>query len=121
MLVNDIDEFTKEQEKMCSELAEVEFVRYDDYDPYCNLCSGLLELRINGESWLFSDTAGEVNVYPGFFCPTVCWANADLEGKKHTEWEVDISLLPEELRPFAKIIDEVVNANMPDCICRGCD
>lgn len=120
MLVNDFEELTSEMEMPYSKPADVKLLRYEGYDKYCNLCSGILQLEINGKEWIFGRTDEKEGVYPPFFCPTVCFAE-DYNGEKQTAWETDIAILPEELRCFAKAIDEVINANMPKDICRGCD
>lgn len=121
MLVNDIEEITVEMETPYSKPADVKYICYDGYDKDCTFCMGVLELLINGEHWKFSKTKKDDNVYPSFFAPTVCYANGGIEEKKHTGWETDISAMPEELRCFAKIIDEVINSNMPNYVCCGCD
>lgn len=123
MLINDLEELTDEDIKTnYSAEVTVEFVRYYDYDRYCSLCHGILELNINNNIISFgSNNQGHLVNFPSFFSPTVCFANADIDKKVGTSWETDISLLPPELKPFAKKIDEVINQNMPTHICRGCD
>lgn len=121
MLVNDTEEIDKEMEAPYAKPADVKFIRYSGYDKYCSLCFGILELQINGEKWLFSDANREDGCMPSFFAPTTCYANGNIIEEKHTAWETDISSLPEELRCFSKTIDEVINVNMPDYICHGCD
>ena len=120
MLVNDLDEITKEQiiDKY-SEEADIEFRRYYDYDEYCSMCNGILELNINGKIYSFGSS--KTADFESFFCPTVCFANGNYERGSCTSWETDVSVLPDEFKPFAKVIDEIINKNMPTNICRGCD
>lgn len=120
MLMNDVDEITTEQIiNEYSAKANIEFIRYYDYDEYCSLCDGILELNINGKKFSFSSR--KTSDFKDFFYPTICFANADYEQCSHTSWVTDISELPDELKPFATAIDETINQNMPTNICRGCD
>lgn len=102
-----------------SEDADIKFIRYYNFDEYCNLCHGILELSINGRKASFGSES--TTDFPSFFYPTVCFADADCERASHTSWETDVCLLPDELKPFAKMIDNIINQNMPNNICRGCD
>lgn len=119
MLVNDSKKITKEEIlSSYSEKADIKFLRYYNYDKYCSLCEGILELSINGEKVSFGPKNAD---FSQFFTPTVCWANPDYERTSQTDWETDVSELPDKYKCFAKIIDEVINKNIPKNICRGCD
>lgn len=121
MLVNDYDEISDEQilSRYSADIS-VEFIRYYNYDRYCKLCFGVLELDIDNKRVTFGPSYESCD-YPSFFSPTICFANADVDRNASTTWETDVALLPEELRPYAKKIDMVINENMPTSICRGCD
>ena len=120
MLVNDLDEVTTEEIiNEYSDTANIEFLRYYDYDEYCSLCNGILELNINGKKYSFSSR--KPSDFKDFFYPTVCFANGGYERSSCTSWYTDVSELPDTLKPFAKRIDEVINKNMPTYICKGCD
>lgn len=120
VLVNDLDKITEEQiTNEYSDTANIEFLRYYDYDEYCLLCNGILELSINGQKYSFSSR--RTSDLKNFFYPTVCFANGDYKRSSYTSWYTDVNELPDELKPFAKAIDEVININMPTTICRGCD
>lgn len=119
MLVNDINRVTDEEIiSKYSKEGDVEFLGYYNYDEKCSLCAGILELNINDQKYSF-DSSDKAD-YKYFFYPTACFANGINEHASYTSWETDISELPDELKPFAKRIDEVINANMPINICMGC-
>lgn len=120
MLVNDIEEIKEDELARYSQKANIEFVRYYNYDKYCSLCFGILELKIDGNITIFGPKGSGANC-EGFFTPTVCYAGGDIESNSHTLWSTDVTLLPEKYKPFAKEIDTVINQNMPNNICRGCD
>lgn len=94
--------------------AEIIFIGYTGCDYSATLCMGELELDINGKRYRFNRRE--------LFCtPRVCWANSDCENKMSTCWDTEVTELPEELRCYAKQIDEIINERLPNNICRGCD
>ena len=75
MLVNDLDEVTAEEiVNKYSQAANIKFLRYYDYDKYCSLCNGILELNINGKKYSFSSR--KTSHFKDFFYPIICFAKA---------------------------------------------
>ncbi|MEZ3438640.1 MAG: hypothetical protein K1W18_07150 [Oscillospiraceae bacterium] len=86
----------------------VKFISYTG--KYPNLCSGVLTLENDGNYEAFWSSGGGCGFYNDY-------ANAYVDSGA---WEIDVSALPEELRPFAAEIDEVFNDNVPQGCCGGC-
>jgi hypothetical protein len=91
----------------------VEFVSYDGKYP-C-LCFGKLELKVDGEVWIFSNLA--VDHSPFWHSGGTCNYRV---GTTQDEWIIDRDELPEELKIYAEEIDEVFNTNVPYGCCGGC-
>lgn len=87
----------------------VKFVSYNG--KYPNLCSGTLVLEVDGKKRELSHvlcSGGSVGCFDGN------WNNAYVtEGS----WSVD---LPEDLEPYRKEIEELVNSEVPQGCCGGC-
>ena len=86
----------------------VEFVSYDG--EYPNLCSGQLVLRINGQ----------VRVFPPYCLRSGGTVGFDNDWNAYVRtgsWSI---VLPEDLEPLRKEIEEVINENIPHGCCGGC-
>lgn len=122
MLETIYEEITEEDiEKQYSETTDIEFVSYSDYDAKCNLCNGILTLKIKGTDVTF----GRYAMFKDFFSPGECWFN---EGERkqgitlNTKgWDICVDYLPEEYQPYAKQIHDLLNAHMPKDYCYGCE
>ena len=91
----------------------VEFVSYSGKYP-C-LCMGILVLKVDGETWRFSDVATDNSPFwhSGGTCNYYIGTTQD-------EWIIERDELPEELKKYTEEIDEVFNTNVPYGCCGGC-
>lgn len=101
----------------------VKFISYDG--AYPNLCSGILELEIDGDRYAFGDLwhSDGRKLYPSFWATggNCGFRNAYSDSYVNTgEWEIYVSNLPESIRKYAAEIDEVFNANVSWGCCGGC-
>lgn len=105
--------------------AHVGFVSYTGKWP--SLCHGILTLDICGCHVTFGDQDefspklpdGRTPAHPKF------WSTGGTCGTypdpiEHDEWQVDVSLLPEQYRDYAEEIDAVLNASVEHGCCGGC-
>ena len=95
------------------------FVSYTGKSP--NLCMGILTLSINGinktfgmddncdydKFWFSGGSTGFRNGYSDSYI-------------KKGEWYIDEYRLPDELRPFATLLIDLFNDNVPNGCCGGC-
>lgn len=99
-------------------MKHVEFVSYNGEFP--NLCAGILTLNIDGETVTFGRRHNPAKqMFDRFWCSGgYCnwWTNEVAEG----EWCVCVDELPEQYRPYADEIRELMNANIPHGCCGGC-
>ncbi|MCX4355904.1 MAG: hypothetical protein OSJ43_06720 [Oscillospiraceae bacterium] len=105
----------------------VKFVSYTG--KYPNLCRGVLILEIDGVPYGFGHDYSKYGSwktdgnYDSFWTPGGgCGFNEDYSESyvSSAPWEIDVSSLPEKLRPFAAEIDMVFNDNVPHGCCGGC-
>lgn len=96
----------------------VEFISYTG--KYPNLCSGILTLKIDGEEHRFGYDYGQHE--PFWTSGGECWFTGDYENAHVSEgpWVIDVSRLPDKLKPYASEIDEVFNSSVPYGCCGGC-
>ena len=100
----------------------VKFISYTGRYP--SLCMGILTLEINGKQYQFGDTYPRTEkMFPRF------WATGGYCGFennyvdsyiKKDEWQIDYEQLPEQLRQYAREINEIFNLNVPYGCCGGC-
>ena len=87
-------------------IADIEFVEYTGGYPI--LCHGILTLRINGEEKTFGYQNG--CDYDSFWSSgggiTEDWCT------KEGEWNIYEDMLPEHLREYVDIIDDLFNENV---------
>ena len=95
------------------------FVSYTGKSP--NLCMGILTLSINGinktfgmydgcdydKFWFSGGSTGFRNGYSDSYI-------------KKGDWGIDEYRLPDELRPFATLLINLFNDNVPNGCCGGC-
>jgi hypothetical protein len=85
----------------------VKFISYDG--EYPNLCSGTLVLEVDGKKWELSHalcSGGNA------------WFDKDRNSiLAYGPWSVD---LPEDLEPYQKEIEQLVNDKVPHGCCGGC-
>ena len=95
------------------------FVNYTG--KYPNLCRGILTLSINGinrtfgmyddcdydKFWFSGGSTGFRNGYSDSYI-------------KKGDWGIDEYRLPDELRPFATLLIDLFNDNVPKGCCGGC-
>lgn len=92
----------------------IKFVSYTG--KYPNLCSGVLTLKIDGETVTF----GRLRcMYPEFW-HSGGWSNYESDTVKRGRWIIDETLLPEKFRKYAEKIDAVFNENVEYGCCGGC-
>lgn len=96
----------------------VKFISYTGKWP--SLCRGILTLRIDGVEHRFGYSCGQHE--PFWTSGGECWFTGNYEDAHVSEgpWQIDVSRLLEELKPFATEIDEVFNSNVPHGCCGGC-
>lgn len=96
---------------------------------YPNLCSGVLTLEIDGATYCFGHDYSKYRSwendgnYEAFWSSGGCCGfrnNYSEEYVNSGAWVIDVSALPEELRPLATEIDKVFNDNVPQGCCDGC-
>lgn len=95
-----------------NEEKHVTFVSYDGSFP--NLCSGCLVLLIDGVEYKF----GMFCRYPKFWA-SGGWFDEDYDPHEG-EWVIFEASLPEEIRKYAREIEDVFNANVEYGCCGGC-
>ena len=108
----------------------VEFVSYTGQYP-C-LCSGVLTLKINGETVKFghknnaydfkTNTYNDGN-YDKFWESGGSCGFSHGYSKSHVkqdEWIIDVEKIPEQYRKYAAMIDDVFNDNVDYGCCGGC-
>jgi len=109
------------REKQNKKIGHVEFVSYTG--KYPNLCSGVLTLKIDGETVTFGNSFSNKVDYPEF------WATGGSCGfyndysdiyVNHEEWLINESELPTEYKVYAAEIEKVFNENVPHGCCGGC-
>lgn len=110
-----------------NEPQHVKFVSYTG--KYPNLCSGVLTLEIDGETYRFGHDYGwgndwetDGNYEPFWSSGGSCgFSNNYEDSYRHSgEWIINASSLPEKLRPLSAEIDAVFNDNVPQGCCGGC-
>lgn len=107
-------------------MSNIEFVSYDG--SYPNLCSGILTVKINGNTTTFgydwSNDCIKPN-YPPFWKSGGCasfdknWNSCVSEG----DWELDIDnghSFPKDILAVLPDIIKVMNENVPHGCCGGC-
>ena len=104
----------------CCHEERVKFVSYSGRYPA--LCRGILKLEIGGFVYSFG-WGEECNFRPfirsGGYART---QNDPLDKAEITKgpWIVEAELLPQEFKPYANEIAEVINRNIPQGCCGGC-
>ena len=97
-----------------NKIGGIEFVGYTGRYPV--LCFGILTLRINGEEKTFGYQNG--CDYDSFWSSgggiTEDWC------AYQGEWDIYEQDLPEHLREYVDIIDDLFNENVPYGCCGGC-
>lgn len=95
-------------------ICNIRFVEYTGRYP--NLCSGTLTLSISGKETTFGYCDG--CDYPPF------WSSGGGISEDwcayQGEWNIYEEDLPEDLREYADIIDDLFNAHVPYGCCGGC-
>ena len=97
-----------------NKIGGIEFVSYDGRYPA--LCYGILTLRINNKEVKFGYKGG-CN-YPPFWS-----SGGGINGDwcaYQGEWNIYEDMLPEHLREYVDIIDDLFNENVPYGCCGGC-
>lgn len=96
----------------------VEFVSYTG--KYPNLCSGTLILKIDGEEHRFGYNSGQHERF--WISGGECYFTGGYSEAHVSEdsWVIDVSRLPENLKPYAAEIDKVFNSNVEHGCCGGC-
>lgn len=89
---------------------KIEFVSYDGGFP-C-LCSGILTLKIDGRAVKFGGNYGKQ------FWESGGYLDENYE-PVDGDWIINERDLPKELRPYAGIIEEIFNENVPCGCCGG--
>ena len=97
---------------------DISFISYDGVYP--NLCSGVLVLKVNGEERKFGYSEGMSKPFwcsggRGYF--SFDWSEAHIY---QGDWTVDEYELPDDLRPYAKEIVDIINENIEHGCCGGC-
>lgn len=96
----------------------VKFISYTG--EYPNLCDGELTLEIDGVEHRFGHSSGQ---YRNFWCSGgECGFNGDYDNPYTCSgaWEIEESMLPEELKHYAAEIAEVFNDNVEYGCCGHC-
>lgn len=101
----------------------VKFISYDGHYP--NLCSGTLELEVNGKRYRFGSQpwGRKTELFKTFWhSGGRCGfhGNYDSPYTERNEWEIEEGNLPEELKAYSAEIDRVFNDNVPYGCCGGC-
>ena len=106
---------------------DIKFISYDGSWP--NLCSGTLELLIDGTKWVFDRyykapwTDEDGNIHSSKFWISGGCAGVDSDCREYCEsgpWELDESEIPEQLADCSDELIEVFNDNVPWGCCGGC-
>ena len=106
---------------------KVKFISYTGRYP--TLCSGILTLEINGKQYKFGHDYSKFESWKTDGNYNKFWSSGGSCGfrngysesyVKEGEWEIDVALLPEELREYANEIDEAFNGNVRYGCCGGC-
>ena len=100
----------------------VKFISYTG--KYPSLCMGILTLEIDGKQYQFGNVwPQKEEIFPRF------WLTGGDCGFKNNytqsyvnegEWQIDYTEIPEQLRKYAREIDEIFNLNVPYGCCGGC-
>lgn len=90
---------------------DIEFISYNGAYP-C-LCCGTLVIKVNGKEYTFDEDSFWVS-------GGSCYYSNEEEEVTTAPWIVLESELPEELKPYASEIEEVINENILYGCCGGC-
>ena len=91
----------------------IQFVSYDGSFP--NLCSGILELQIEGRVVTFGNR-NNCDYQAFWFSSGGCDNYEPFEG----DWCVVEKMLPDFLKPYSDVLAEILNENIPKGCCGGC-
>lgn len=101
--------------------SNVQFISYTG--KYPNLCSGTLTLQIENKIYTFGNSCNEKADFEKFWRSGGSCGftnNYTNEYVNTNEWIIDVSLLPEQFRKYATIIDILFNNNVRHGCCGGC-
>lgn len=105
---------------------DIKFISYDG--EYPNLCSGTLVLEIDGNRRTFGSTGGGLfgeglhSDNPRFWTSgggvsfDEDWSECVTLG----EWKLDVSALPDDLKPYGNELIDLFNEHVPFGCCGGC-
>lgn len=95
-------------------MPKIKFVSYSG--KYPNLCSGVLKFKVDGKlyaigknEYFWLESGGRVSFDDNW--------NAEVA---HGPWSIPEKYLPDELRPYHKQIEDMINQNIPEGCCGGC-
>ncbi len=88
---------------------EIEFLDYDTTGCEWCMCNGILTLRINGGKRVFGGEGNEASF----------WGRPPLDYE--APWFVFSHELPDDLAPYVEELEKILNENLPEGCCGGCE